>query len=393
MARPPLPLGTWGDIRVYPAARGSDGAPPGYRARTLYRGYDGAVREITRRGTSKAKATARLKEALNELASQTSKDDLRGTDRFGKALDFWLERLADLVSDGRRSPGSLDTYRRVTQKHILSAFGELRLVEISTPLVDRFLRGVKTKTGAPTARTCRSILSGVMGLAVRYGAIAHNPVREVEAIEARPRKVPRALDAGEPAAFLAMLRRDPKAVERDLPDLVCFMLATGVRIGEALAVLWSEVDLDSGIVEITSTILRVKGVGLIRKPTKSRAGARTLLLPSWAVDVLRQRGQSRPGQVLFPHSRGDGFRDPYNTLRTIREARGTEWGWLTSHVFRKTAATTLDDAGLSARVAADQLGHARPSLTQDVYFARSRVHPRAAEALEGLLGERSKDGS
>ena len=43
------------------------------------------------------------------------------------------------------------------------------------------------------------------------------------------------------------------------------MLGTGVRIGEALAVIWSEVDLDHGTFEITSTILRVKGVGLVRK--------------------------------------------------------------------------------------------------------------------------------
>ncbi len=393
MARPPLPLGTWGEIRTY-AERDSHGAVAGYRARTLYRGYDGAVRELERRGPSKARATARLKEALNQLTSTNAAEDLRGSDRFSKALDLWYERLTDLVNDGRRSPGSLDTYRRVINKHVLPTFAELRLAEMSTPLIDRYLRGVKANTGAPTARTCRSVLSGVLGLAVRYGAIAHNPVREVEPIEARPRRNPRALVDDEPAALVERLRADEKATARDLPDLVCFMLATGVRIGEALAVLWSEVELEAGLVRITATILRVKGVGLIRKPTKSRAGERTLLLPSWAIEMLRKRGPGAPDQVLFPHSRGNGYRDPYNTLRVIREARGTEWAWLTSHVFRKTTATILDDAGLSARVAADQLGHARPSLTQDVYFARKAVHPRAAEALEGIFDTRkTKDGA
>ena len=42
--------------------------------------------------------------------------------------------------------------------------------------------------------------------------------------------------------------------------------------------------------------------------------------------------------------------------------------WITSHTFRKTAATILDEAALSARLIADQLGHARPSMTQDVYL-------------------------
>jgi integrase len=59
---------------------------------------------------------------------------------------------------------------------------------------------------------------------------------------------------------------------------------------------------------------------------------------------------------------------------------------VTSHLFRKTAATILDEAGLSARAVADQLGHARPSMTQDVYLARRILNPRAAEALERAFG-------
>jgi len=58
---------------------------------------------------------------------------------------------------------------------------------------------------------------------------------------------------------------------------------------------------------------------------------------------------------------------------------------VTSHDFRKTTATLLDDAGLSARLIADQLGHARPSMTQDVYMGRKAVDVRASEALEGAV--------
>ena len=61
--------------------------------------------------------------------------------------------------------------------------------------------------------------------------------------------------------------------------------------------------------------------------------------------------------------------------------------WITSHSFRKTTATILDDAGRSAREIADQLGHARPSMTQDVYMGRRSRNPGAAHALEGALGE------
>jgi integrase len=184
------------------------------------------------------------------------------------------------------------------------------------------------------------------------------------------------------------LAGDEDAVRKDLPDLTAFMLATGARIGETLAVLWSEVDLERETVEITSTVIRVKGVGLVRKRTKSRAGQRVLPLPSWAVAMLRRRFVENPrlDEPVFPNDRG-GFRDRSNVQRDLREARGTEeLAWVTSHSFRKTTATILDEAGLSSRLVADQLGHARPSMTQDVYLGRKQVSQRAAAALEAALG-------
>lgn len=59
--------------------------------------------------------------------------------------------------------------------------------------------------------------------------------------------------------------------------------------------------------------------------------------------------------------------------------------WITSHNLRKTTATILGDAGLSARQSADQLGHARPSLTQDMYMARRAKNRAAAAALEDAI--------
>ena len=103
--------------------------------------------------------------------------------------------------------------------------------------------------------------------------------------------------------------------------------------------------------------------------------------------MLRRRFMSggRLDQPLFPAVNG-GFRDPANVRRELREARGDQTlAWITSHSFRKTAATILDEAALSARLVADQLGHSRPSMTQDVYLARRAVDSQAALALEVAL--------
>ena len=138
--------------------------------------------------------------------------------------------------------------------------------------------------------------------------------------------------------------------------------------------VWSEVDFEAGTVEITSTIVRVKGEGLLRKGTKSRGGERVLPLPASAVAVLRRRFMSgaRLDQPVFPDTlAASGIRPTSDA--SSREAGSEDLSWITSHTFRKTAATILDEAALSARLVADQLGHARPSMTQDVYLARRAV--------------------
>jgi integrase len=165
--------------------------------------------------------------------------------------------------------------------------------------------------------------------------------------------------------------------------VVTFMLGTGVRIGEALAVAWDQIDFDEATVTIAYTLIRIKGQGLVRKSTKTAAGTRVLPLPQTTVAMRRRRRRAgRIGTIpVFPDSHG-GWRDPYNTSRDIRNARGAEeFAWVTSHVFRKTAATMLDEAGLSACDMATHLGHARPSLTQDVYLGRGVANRRAAEVL------------
>ena len=55
---------------------------------------------------------------------------------------------------------------------------------------------------------------------------------------------------------------------------------------------------------------------------------------------------------------------------------------MTTHSFRKTVATLIDEDGMSARVGADQLGHAKVSMTQDRNMPRGRVHTAVADLLD-----------
>jgi integrase len=109
-----------------------------------------------------------------------------------------------------------------------------------------------------------------MRFAVRHGAATINPVREVVRIDGTPKRRPRSLTAEERQQWLDAVEADKRSRDWDLPDLTRMMLATGCRIGECLAIGWTEVDLDEATVDVCWRLMRRKSVGLPRVPsTKS----------------------------------------------------------------------------------------------------------------------------
>jgi integrase len=308
--------------------------------------------------------------------------------RFSKVAELWLAEVEQAVDAGRRSPGTLNTYGSVYRRHVKPALGDLRVREVTTPVVDRGLAAIKRLSTA-RARTAKVVISQTMRLAARHGAVAYNPVREVARIDSEPTKPPRSLTAEERQRWLDAVEASEKAVTWDLPDLTRMMLATGCRIGECLAIGWSEVDLDAATVDVRWRLVRRTGVGLLRLPsTKTgRRGERLIPLPSWAMTVLKRRRLAiGPGvEAVFPDSLG-GWRDPTNVRRVWREIRtAAELDGLVSHTLRKTVASFLDDADVSTRRISDQLGHAKVSMTQDRYLGRRLTDRQTAEVLERLF--------
>src|SRR5688572_4559413 len=124
MARQPLPLGSWGRIRVVPGPNTRKGRPTSWRARAQYRDFDGMTRRVEARARTKTEAEANLLQKLRERAAVRHGGSLRSVDRFSTAADLWIGRVSDMVADGRRSPATLDTYRRHLDNHVLPAMGK-----------------------------------------------------------------------------------------------------------------------------------------------------------------------------------------------------------------------------------------------------------------------------
>ncbi|GGS21285.1 phage integrase [Actinokineospora fastidiosa] len=381
MGRPSLPVGTHGAIRCYRLG------PKRYRAVTDYRDYDGRTRRVERTAASRTGAEQRLKEALRDRGRTSGGSEITAESKVAVVAEQWMANILEAVEDGRRSPGTADVYRARLDKQVLPAIGALRLREVTVSRLDRLVSEVQKRHGKSTAKTTRTVLSGVLKLAVRHDALSVNLVAGVGRIEGQEQGVAQALTLEQAVELRAKIAAHPKARIWDLPDFTDMMLATGLRIGEASAVTWDALDLVKGTVEVRGTVIRERGKGLRIKPKpKTKSGWRTLELPSWAVAMLKARmpEDAKPDDPVFPAPLG-GLRDPSNSnhdLRVVFDHAG--YKWVTSHVYRKTVATLMDESGLPVRVIADQLGHAKVSMTQDVYLGRKTRKTGAASVLEAI---------
>ena len=303
------------------------------------------------------------------------------------AAEVWL---VEMKENDRLAVNTRTVYESSVRKHVMGgALADLTLREVKVAGIERWLKGVGRASGAHAMKTARSVLSGVLGLAVKHDAIPHNPVRDVGHVSVpakeSKRDASRDFRPEERATLLAFADADDTARRRDLPDLLAFMAGTGARIGEACGLRWSALDLDAGTANLGPLPVRVPGQGLhLQEHGKTKTSTRTVALPSWLVSrLLARKVNAVPNEwdVAFPSPLGK-LRETSNTTKHVRElldAAGFEWA--VGHTFRKTVATWLDEAGLSGRQAANQLGHAKPSMTLDRYMSRRTITEQAALIL------------
>lgn len=407
MARPPLPLGMPGSISV------SERGPGAWVARCKFRDQDGVTRPIRKHGSTQSAARNALNEAIRDRqqAGRQRSGELTPASRFREAAVIFLARI-----ERRRADSTHALYEFHLNNTILPALGELRLRECTVGRLDAFLAALEPRYAANTRRKIRSIVKGVLQQAVISEAIASNPVRELDRIEEAggARKAqPRGLNPDERVRLLGWLdgesddpielRKQKIARSADLPDLVRYMLGTGLRIGESLATRPCDVNLAgievsvSGesrsvpVVAMTGNMTWVKGKGLVRHGGKSTAALRLIPLPNFAVKMLRRRLRElelADQDPLFPAAGRNGsltFRYPANVRRSLRSVRNEiGLGWMTPHTWRRTYATILDDEiSFTDRMKADLLGQAK--FLKDEYVSRGELHADAAVLLDEAI--------
>jgi integrase len=389
MARPELPVGTWGKIRTEKLG------PNRFCARARLRDYDGKTRDIEATDTTGPAAVRALKIKLRDRTTPND-DEISRETRISTLADLWVE---EITAEERLALQTVHRYQTSLRTAILPALGNLRVREVSVGRLDKFLRGI-AKDHPSAAKGAKVVLGQMLALAVRHGAISTNPVRDTGRLR-KPRRPVVVLTDEHLQAVRSAIRAWQQPVPGkpgprhtgDLADIVDLMLATGARIGEILALRWEDLNLAATrpTLTICGTLVYVKGKGQFRQEwTKSDAGYRMVVLPRFAVGMLLARklvAADNTNDAIFASRRGTWL-SPNNVRRQWRQARAdTGLDWVTPHTFRKTVATLIDKEA-DTKSAAAQLGHASEEVTDTYYIAKPVLAPDVSEILEQLGTDR-----
>lgn len=283
---------------------------------------------------------------------------------------------------------TVDNYRALLQRNIAPSLGPLKAQGISPQRLRQFYAGLREAgQGDSVRRQVHNLINAAYKLGLNDGTVTVNPASRARPIyDGQGAARVKSFTPEEAARFYAAARADRWGWP------LAFMLATGLRPGEALGLTWAEVTFtgsaggEAGPPGARVQIGRTRSLsgGRVYEDTpKTARGRRALTVTGDAVAVLLEaRAQSSREAGARLRHRGREYQDtgyvfstragtpyrPDNLRRPMtRLCREAGVPVLSPHKLRHTWASVQGAAGAAVEVLSAQLGHARPGFTLDVY--------------------------
>lgn len=285
-----------------------------------------------------------------------------------------------------------ETVSRATAEKVAAAL-EMRVDKAFDDMTEK--RGL---SGASTNKL-KLNLSAIFTAAVKKEIMRRNPCKLVT-----PPKVDTA-----PAAYLNeqqchelldLLSQQP---DFQFEVIINLFIASGIRAGELSALYWDDINLETGMMFIRHTLVKV-GAEYVRQEPKTIDSTRRIILPEYIIGLLKKHKALQTEQrfklgtawkdknLVFTNLSGGFYLGTNMNNKLKRIIAGSDLPQdLHLHSMRHTHASLLINSDVAARVIADRLGHSTTKTTLDTYshvFAESEA--RAMQAVDMALFRRIK---
>ena len=365
-----------------------------YRA-SVYLGVDkltGKKARTTVTASTKKGVKIKAREAVNAFAANGYSVKEKPT------ITTYRELVALLWESYKNTikPNSQQSMEGIVRLHILPVFGDYKLDKLTTPIIQQQVNkwADKANKGEKGAYANYSFLNNINRRILQYGVtmqvIQHNPARDVIIPRKQQNKEHKVkfFSNHELKQFLGYLDNLDLSSYENFFDYVLYktLLASGCRIGEALALEWSDIDLKKGIINISKTLNRYQETNT----PKSKAGLREIDIDKATVSLLKQYKKRQQVQSWqLGRSEGIVF-TPFTTkyayacllrkrLQSHFKAAGVPD--ISFHGFRHTHATIMLYAGIEAKDLQYRLGHSNISMTLNTYVHATKEGAKKAVSI------------
>lgn len=333
-------------------------------------------------GRTKTEARAKMKEARTRIDSGGPVRDSSAT------VAAWVKQWCDTTLEASsRKATTKANYKALAAGHLQTGeIAAIPLGRLRPTDVERLIIALRDKgLAAATTQRVFNILRMALADAVRDGLVARNPAAAITQPKVTRREARfltqdetrRILDAARGTRYYAALAT---------------IAALGLRRGEALALKWSDVDLEAGTVHVRGTLARIGGELVVTEP-KTAKSRRMLALPPGMVRLLRDTRRMQleermkaanvwqEGGYVFTTPCGTPL-EPRNVLRAFRTAaEHARVEGASVHTLRHSAATMWLEGGTNLKAVSELLGHADIRVTADVYGHVTQEVAREAIAI------------
>lgn len=351
------------------------------RWQARYRDPDG--RERTRTFRRKADAHRWIDEHTADMLTGRYVDPSAGRVTFREYAERWR------TSQPHR-PSTESLYERLLRLHVYPTLGDRRLSSVKRSDIQGWVSKLSDELAPASVNGCYSRVRTIFRAAVDDRLIGETPCRSIALPEIVEDKIV-------PLTTL-QVKGLASAAPPDLEALVVFGAGTGLRSGEILGLAVEAVDFLRREVHVVQQLVYISGKGVFLAPPKTKAGVRTVPVPSYALEALSEHLRRFPGaEMSLPWGEPDGGEVAARLVFVatkggpiLRTTLNGRWARMakragvpsTPHDLRHHYASILIDGGESVKVVQERLGHASATETLDTY---SHLWPSSDERTRTVV--------